>query len=89
MPTMPKAPSTRSQRSFEDTLIVTSSSGESCTLAELCMCTDYSSCPIAIPLCSESTVRISGRSFSNGSEGLRCLLCKRKRPYRFTSLNIA
>ena len=87
--TTPIALSSKSVKSFADTLIVISSSGESYTLAELCMCTDYSSSPLVIPLLKGFRVAISGRTFLNDSGALRCLLCKRMRPSRFTSVSTA
>lgn len=87
MPTMHNPPLARSQRSFADTLIVVSSSGESSTLAELCMCTDYSSSPTAIPLLDGTIVVISGVSYSSASGALLCLRCRLRRPYRFMSLS--
>ena len=89
IPIMLKALSGRSANSFADTLTVTSSSGESCMLAELCMCTDYSSSPTAIPLLNGQMLVLSGVNFSSDSGALRCHRCKRKRPYRFTSLSTA
>ena len=86
-PATPMPHSTPSPKSFAATLIVTSSSGESCTLAELCMCTDYSSSPLAIPLLNGFRVVISGVNFLSDSGALRCLRCKRTRPSRFTSVS--
>jgi len=87
--TMRKARFIRWAKSYADTLTVISSSGVSSTLAELCMCTDYSSSPLAIPLLNGYRVVISGVSFLTDSGALRCLRCKRTRPYRFTSLSTA
>jgi len=86
-PTMRTAPSMKSPKSFGDTLTVVSSSGESCTLTDLCMCTDYSSSPLAIPLLNGFRVVVSGVSYLTDSGALRCLRCKRMRPYRFTSVS--
>jgi hypothetical protein len=77
------------EKSFADTLTVTSSSGESFTLAVLCMCTDWSKCPTEIPLLEGQTLQISGVSYTTASGALRCQQCSRMRLYRLTSLNTA
>ena len=88
-PTTRKPPSTPSQRLSGATRIVVSFSGGSSILAELCMCTDYSSSPVTIPLFTGQLVVLSGVNFLSDSGALRCLRCKLKRPYRLTSLNTA
>jgi len=86
-PTTRTAPSTKSGKSFAATLTVVSSSGESYTLIDLCMCTDYSSSPPAIPLLSDYRLQISGVSFLSDSGALKCCRCKRMRPSRLTSVS--
>jgi len=86
-PTTRTALSMRSPKSFASTLTVVSSSGESYTLTDLCMCTDYSSSPPAIPLLNDFRLVISGVSFLSDSGALKCCRCKRMRPYRFTSVS--
>ena len=89
MPTTPLPQLMPSPKSFGDTLTVMSSSGESSTLTALCMCTDYSSSPLMMPLGNGHRLVISGVSFLSDSGGLRCLRCKKMRPSRLTSASTA
>jgi len=89
MPTTPTALFSKWPKSFADTLTVISSSGESFILAALCMCTDYSSFLIELPLFDGQLLRLSGVSFMSDSGALRCQRCKRMRPSRFTSASTA
>jgi len=84
-----KQVSAQLRKLYGTTQIVVSSSGASFTLTELCMCTDFSSFPAAIPMFEGSLVVISGVNYLTDSGALRCQRCNRKRPYRFTSLSTA
>ena len=81
--------SARWQKPFVNTLIVGSSSGRSYTSIELCTCTDFSSCPLAIPLFPDQLLTISGVAYTTDSGDLRCVRCNQMRPSRFTSLSTA
>jgi len=70
-------------------LKVITSSGQSFTTAELCMCTDYSR-----PLTGQIALNLgelltkSGGSFLNGSGVAKCEGCGKMRPYRLMSVSM-
>jgi len=75
--------------SSEATPRVTTSSGQSYTITELCMCMDYSR-PLTgqIGLNPDVLQTSSGVTALNDLGEARCVECKKMRPYLITSLNI-
>jgi len=68
---------------------VITSSGRSYTLAELCMCTDYSR-PLTgqIGLSLDELPTSSGATCLNASGEVKCVVCKKMRPYALTSVSM-
>jgi len=82
-------PLPKSENSSDQTPRVTTSSGQSYTLTELCMCTDYSK-PLTgqIGLNLGESLTPSGVTALNDSGEARCVECKKMRPYVITSLSM-
>ena len=81
-------PFEKSRASSKREAMVTSSSGQSYTLTELCTCTDYSRpkpYQMSLPL---GLLRKSGVTFSLNSGDPRCVRCNLVRPYRITYLSM-
>lgn len=74
--------------SIKSAFVISSFSGQRYTLAEICMCTDYS-CPTSgqIMMLSGINVISYGNFYMSDMGDLKCVKCARVRPYRLIALS--